>query len=596
MFSHFFDNNDRNAAPDKVHTPLRGIQLDGGLMAEVFQNNANFLHKIDVDAALYWFRVKAGVPAPGQPYRGHFEDDIKGQTAAQLLMGAGNALRWAEDSGLRMLVDTVVEGIRSASEADGYLMAVPKEQFGTFEYPGYVRIWLTYGLYAAALGGHPDALEMLRRWQDWFNACDDLPIIKYLDLAYQGLVASPFVYNTPVGKQDDIDTTIQYYQENWRLGQFIQRQRDAIHIRRQHGYEPHAHGTELEALEGYLDLYRATGKHFYLRAVQSAWEMYRRDWQHPGGGIVMCEYQEAHPGCAWLSPPIPYNELCCTVFWIGLNQRLHRLFPAEEKYVSEIERSLYNVAFANQDGDNGIRYFAWIEGKKQPGGLVHCCCGAGTRLFGMLPEYLYSAGEDCLFVDIYSASTFAWQRAGGTVQVQTKTKMPYDGTIEITVECEQAGDFILYLRIPAWTKSEVEVLVDDKALTGQPGQYLPIALDWRGRHSIRFTLPFGWTQTLYQGAEQVRDDRVDPPVVYRRLALEYGPLLMAVAGAQETLEFAPNQVQRIHLDNRPEDFRDWLEALEQPLHFKICGHETYHLKPYFELRNGEPFSCYPLYR
>jgi DUF1680 family protein len=345
------NNNGKNKIPDRIFSPLRGVTLKDGLFSEVFDNNRKFLLKIDIDAALYWFRKRAGKNAPGRPYRGHFEDNIKGQTAGLILMGAGNAMRWVKDPDLEKLICTIVDEIEDCAEDDGYLMAVPKEQFGTLEYPHYVRIWLTYGLYAAALGGNPKALDMLRRWQDWFNRCDDLPIIKYLTLSFQGVVASPFVYNTPIGKKEDIDTTIQYYEEDWRLGQFIMREERAIETRKQPGVEPHPHGTELEALEGYLDLYRATGKHYYLRAVLNAYEMYKRDWQHVGGGIVMCEFLDAYPGCNWLSPPKPYNELCCTSFWILLNQRLHRLFPDREEYAAEIEKSLYNVAMRACNGN-----------------------------------------------------------------------------------------------------------------------------------------------------------------------------------------------------------------------------------------------------
>lgn len=591
----FCDGKGKNAVPDEIHTPLNGVTLEDGLFRRVFENNTSFLQKVDVDAALYWFRVKADLPAPGQPYRGHFEDDIKGQTAAMLLMGAGNALRWERNAALETLVATLLKGIWDACEEDGYLMAVPKEQFGTREYPGYVRVWLTYGLYAAWLGGFPDALDMLRRWQDWFNGCDDLPIVRYLDLAYQGLVASTFVYNTPQGKWEDIENTIRYYQEDWRLGQFIMRERDAVHKRRQHGHEPHAHGTELEALEGYLDLYRATGKHYYLRAVQSAWELYRRDWQHVGGGIVMCEYQDAYPGCYWLSPSIPYNELCCSAFWIGLNQRLHRLFPLDERYVDEMEWSLYNVVFANQEGDTGIRYYAWIDGCKQPGGQIHCCCGAGTRLLGMLPEYLYSAGEDCLSVDIYCASTFVWQRADGKIRLTTSTGMPYHSRVELTVECEGEGDFELRLRIPAWVDGEVEVLVDGtEHFAGHSGGYLQLRRNWVGRHAISFDLPFRWAQTLYRGANEVLEERSDPPIAYQRYALTYGPLLMAITSSAENLEFAPNQIPRIVIKQRPESFRHWLKP-QRPLHFGVEGHEELHMRPYFELKTGEPFTCYPLY-
>ena len=581
MVKQWFDNNANNAIHDRIFTPLSGVALKSGLFVDVFNNNRAYLKTIDMDAMLYWFRKKAGKEARGQPYRGHFEDNIKGQTAGLVLMGAGNALRWVEDDELRAIVDKLIDEIKDCSESDGYLMAIPKEEFGTLEYPHYVRIWLTYGLYAAALGGKPDALDMLRKWQDWFNRCDDLPIIKYLSLSFQGVVASPFVYNTPIGKREDIDTTIQYYEEDWRLGQFIMKERDSIHKRNQPGKEPHPHGTELEALEGYLDLYRATGKHYYLRAVLNAYDMYKRDWQHPGGGIVMCEFLDAYPKCYWLSPSKPYNELCCTSFWILLNQRLHRLFPSEERYAAEIEASLYNIAIASQDGSEGIRYFSWIHGHKPDSGKVHCCCGVGTRLYGMLPEFIYSVSDDALYVDLYAASEIEWQNEGGPVHIELKTDMPNDDKVEIAVNPEIAHEFTVYLRIPAWTKQDVDVSINGTiAGRASSGSYFEARRVWKKGDTINFTLPFAFRLTKYVGAEET--DNSD------RYAYEYGPLLMAFKGEL-------NAYGHIRIEQNPLQYQSWLTPGDAPLTFNIKNADNVKLVPYYILGSREPFTCYPLF-
>lgn len=42
-----------------------------------------------MDAMLYWFRRMAGFDAPGTPYTGHFEYNIKGQTAGLFFNGRG---------------------------------------------------------------------------------------------------------------------------------------------------------------------------------------------------------------------------------------------------------------------------------------------------------------------------------------------------------------------------------------------------------------------------------------------------------------------------------------------------------------------------
>lgn len=599
MPSQIQNSNPKNKIPDQVFSPIYGVKLTGGLFQKVFHNNIDYLKKIDLDAALYWFRKKAGKEAPGSPYRGHFEDNLHGQTAGLLLMGAGNALRWTDDEELRALTDTIVKEIKDCSEPDGYLMAIPKEQFGTLEYPHYVRVWLTYGLAAAALSGNRDAYPMIRKFLDWFNQCDDLPILKYLGLAFQGVVCNPFCYNTPIGKWEDIETTIAYYEEDWRLGQFIMRDEDAVYVRRQPGYEPHTHGTEIEALEGYLDLYRATGKHYYLRAVENAYRMYQRYWQHVGGGIAMCEFLEnIHNDSAPLLPPKPYNELCCTAFWIWLNQRLHRLFPDNELYVSEIERSLYNIAVANQDGNEGIRYFAWIDHHKMKGGAVHCCCGVGTRIFGMLPEFLYSVGDEELLFNIYAASTFTWEREAGAVTVITETDMPYHNDVTVRIHTDVIKPFALKLRIPSWTKGEVLVSVDgEETFSGTPGKYLIIERDWSGTHTISFALPFAWKQTLYTGDDQVKDFRTEPEALYKRYALEYGPLLMAVRiSKQRSVKLGHDHyIPPILSGLSAKAFMSWLTPTKEPLAFIIGGFDDFTLVPYFQIETEDEFTCYPCY-
>jgi len=581
MSRQIWNNNDKNVIKDKIFSPLYGVRLLDGLFKDTFENNLGYLKSLDMDAMLYWFRVRAGKNAPGMPYRGHFEDNIKGQTAGLFLMGAGHALRWHEDEEVRGRLNQIVAEIGDCAEADGYLMAVPQSEFGTREYPHYVRIWLTYGLTAAALAGHPEAFGLLRRWQDWFNHCDDLPVIRYLVLAFQGVVASTYLYNTPIGTWEDIETTIRYYEEDWRLAQFIHKERDAVHKRNQPGKEPHPHGTEIEAMEGYLDLYRATGKHYYLRAVQNFYDLYRQDWQYPGSGIAMCEAEVSYPQCYWLSNERHYNELCCTSFWLLLNQRFHRLEPETEAYVAEIEASIYNIGIANQNGDKNIFYFAHLDQeKKNYKSLVHCCCGVGTKLFGALPEYIYSLSQDALYVDLFAASELSWERDAGPVHVRMETDMPYGQDVRLSFGCEPQS-FALKIRIPRWADGTVAVAVNGQAAgSGQPGTYLTLTRTWQSGDEVSFELPFAWKPTRYIGAEQV-DGCV-------RYAFEAGPILMAFRGPLD-------EDKRLHLTDKPEDVPHRLMPTGQKRHYRLPDMPSVELVPYFEIEPGEPFTCFPLF-
>lgn len=133
----------------------------------------------------------------------------------------------------------------------------------------------------------------------------------------------------------------------------------------------------------------------------------------------------------------PTGELCGSVFWTFFNQRFHRLFPDNETFVFEMERSIVNVGLSalgypgsGGQGPNGtgIRYFfnqvrreaaraaveqARVQGcrhsaplcfslrplrplvlqhKQSQSPSMHssCCEGQGTRLFGSLAEYIYT--------------------------------------------------------------------------------------------------------------------------------------------------------------------------------------------------------------
>ena len=586
----YYDYNNKLKVKDKIFTPQNGVSLKEGIFKKAFDNNRTFLKTLNIDSMLYWFRVKNGRPAPGEPYRGHFEDNIKGQTAGMYMMGAGNTLKWQEDAELRNTIDEIVNCIEECSEPDGYLMAVPKKDFGRREYPHYVRIWLNYGLTAAAFGGNNKAFKILRKWQDWFNKCDELPIIKYLELSFQGIVASTSVYMTPAGTQDDIDVSVKYYEEDWRLAQFILKERDAIHIRKQPGREPHPHGTELESFEGYLDLYRATGKHYYLNAVMGAYELYKQDWQHHGGGIVMCENIDTYPGCYRLTPGKGYNELCCTSFWIGLNQRLHRLFPEEEKYVNEIEESLYNICIASQDGSTGIRYFSWLDGHKCESKKVTCCCGVGTKIYGSLPEYLYSVSEEDIYLDIYSASKLEWNHNGNIVCVETETNMPYNGAIRLKVSSSSPDRFKLHFRIPSWTDGIVDVRLNGiKVLEGKPGSYCKVDRIWSGKDNnsssdiVEFTLPMTFRWRKYTGMNEIEG--------FDRYSFMYGPMLYTVKGNIEVNE----QGTSFEIDKPYDRINEWIVPSTKPITFLIDGKPGYEWVPYFEIKD-ENFTCFPCFR
>ena len=565
--------------PLKAHAPVDGVELTGGPLLAAFENNIGYLKSLSLDSILYWFRIKAGLPAPGQPYRGHFEDNIKGQTAGLFLMGAANSLRWKTDAALRAEVEAVVDGIERAAEPDGFFEPIDRSEFGTLEYPNYVRVWMNYGLKAASLIGNRKALPLMRGMQSWFNACDERPIVKYLGLAYQGVIANTTVALSEVGQPEDLQAVVDWYQEDWWLGQFIRKDPAAIHKR------PTPHGTELEAITAYLDMYRATGKAYYLNAVKAAYAMYRDGWQHTGGGIVAIENTEIAPGCYWLDPVHKYNELCCSAHWLYLNQRLHHLYPEVEAYVAEIEKTLYNVVVANQVGNQFIRYHAYIDVQKDCdfSTPVSCCAGLGTRILGSLPEFLYSVDPAGISVDIYSNSTFSWQQGQAQCRLTTRSTQPPGGEVSVTIDAAPRGPCALRLRIPGWAAGEVAVYVNGRAAaTGVSGSYCTLEREWQNGDAITFTLPMRLRASRYRGLDAVTG--------CERYAFEWGPLLLGAVGRLDA------RGRYLLIDHDPERPETWAVPMDgKPGHFSVQGKPDCTLVPYYEI-GDEVFSCYPIFQ
>jgi DUF1680 family protein len=566
-----------------AETPLHGVRLQDGLFQQTMENNVRYLlDSFTADEMLQAFRQRAGRPMPplSRPLDPFWFGELPGSAAGRFLMGAGNTLRWMDNAELRRRLDEIVDGIADCRRPDGYIMAYNEDTIFTGERAAYTRAWVTHGLIEAGLAGNAKAWSLLRGYYDWYDHCPYLPeVMRRGHQGIQGMIANARMYFTPVGRPEDLQVIQRYFQENYWLDQMAGREDRAIWL---YPYDrPHCY--LLTSIEPYLDLYRATGAKKYRDAVLGAWQLYHDKWEHVGGSIAICEDTTPYPPKSYCLHRNT-GELCGSVFWAKLSQRLHLLFPEEEKYVNEIEKSIYNVAIANQRGGKGIRYTARLVGHKDsPSQQPHCnntCCeGQGTRLFGSLPEYIYSVAKDGLYVDLFAASTIEWEQAGERLKLTTATQFPFAPQVRMTLSTARATRSKIRVRIPAWAAADTPVSVNGQPLaTGKPGTYVTLDRRWLPGDTIALGLPMGFTLTRYEGAERDRG--------HERYALQYGPILMALHN--------PADAQREpSLAIQPEGLIQGLAPVAgKPLHFTVRGAPSYEYLPYWEVED-EAFSAYP---
>ncbi len=591
-------NNPQNVIPEELWKPVAykaqappagSIVLEDGLFKTTVDNNIDYLMStFTLDELTRNFRVRAGqeVEPFNEELSRQWMYSLPGSSAGRFMMGAGNTLKWQENSALRTRMNQIIDVIDDCKEADGYLMAYKKDAIFTGENGAYVRSWVTHGLLDAGYGGNEKAFELVRGYYDWFNNCRYLPeLLRRSGQGPQGVIPITRTYFSPIGKSQEIHTVQQYFQEDYFMKGMIERETSIIW---RYPYD-RPHNYLLTAIEPYFDLFRATGEKKYLEAVEGGWDLYKENWLHVGGSIAICEATAPD-----LYPPQSYfltrhtGELCGSVFWIKLNQRFHLLNPEEEKYVNEIESCIYNVGIANQKGADGIRYFNRLVGQKdQEHGpylqkMNSCCEGQGTRLYGSLPEYIYSLTEDGVYVNLFEASHLHHKTLSGDLELCMETQFPYDKKVSITVESQKSLQSTIRVRIPQWAAKNMPLLVNGKKVaTGIPGTYVTLSRTWENGDEISFVLPMEFKTTVYKGMEEGYEDGLHHIV-------EYGPLLMAAVNDKN-----PQREVSIHIqENKLSKSLNPVDG--KPLHFSIKGENNVVFRPYFELQD-ELFTCYPAF-
>ena len=577
--------------------PTKGVELrEGGLFHKALVENIDYLlRSFSVDHMLYPFRVRAGeTDPPGGDAQVEFWDTrLEGSNAGRFLMGAGNTLRWMAHPELRRRMDAVVEAIEACRRPDGFIHAFapegmisgdPGTPWGQAQRSSYVRAWLTHGLIEASLAGNAKALPLVRGGHDWFNRCPYLADLPQVMLWSQGHIASTRMYFTPAGKAEDMQVAERYYLVDEWMDRLAARDLEAIWI---DGLgNPHCY--EISALEAYLDHHLATGERRCLEAVEGAWEMILRHWMHAGGSVAICEGRDYPPDSRFIDWREHTGEFCGSVFWVKLNQRFHLMRPEDERYAAEIERCIYNVALANQEPGQGIRYHTHLEGhKEKPTQKNTCCEGQGTRLLGSLPEYIYSVAADGLYVNLFESSAIEAEVEGRPVRLAMETDFPRKPGVKLTV-ARSPGRMKLRVRVPSWAAGPMAVGVNGKrSAEGSPGTYVELARDWRDGDVVEFELPVGLRIARYRGADNFN--------WHIRFSLHYGPLLLAVVGPPGRSIPQPDPGIPILIRQDPEAFPGWLHrAADDPLRWEVDGHPDYFVIPYWLVSPEQHFSCYPV--
>ncbi|MDR2375232.1 MAG: glycoside hydrolase family 127 protein [Treponema sp.] len=597
--------------PFAARMPERGVKLTGGIVRRLFDQ---LIEEIKYDFSIPHY-------CDGAPKEDLPEEDLRklpgwagwlsGSNEGRMLGGAAGVLRWEEDPQLRKIVNKITGDIKKRMRGDGYHNYYPEENSyakvhtieqwidrttwcgGGAEFSerkNYDRVFWTRGLLAALMAGNGEAGVLLRRFYDWFNTQEKY-LVNMLRSANSanGLPGGPLVYLSPIGKADDLVTSLRYLDQDFWIDAFAGAQPLAPIF--YPGDRPHCY--TLLFVETLADEYLATGDERYHKALMSAWDIYDRYYKHTGGFISIGEL--SGPYCGPLANYLTTHgtgETCGQVFWAWINQRLMQLYPHEEKYTAQVEEVLYNTLICGKiEGKTGNAGYLPLQGKRGgPGNSNGCCQVSSTMADAALPQWIYMTSSTTVYINLFVASTF--DSPFGKIIMETG--FPYSGDVTIGFDpLPKAGRFDVSIRVPYWAQDEAAVYLNGSlAAKGKPGKRITLNRLWQKGDRLNFTLSYGPRLIKYTGADQSPDGK-------SRYTMMCGPILMAYLDplCTEAPAFSPKKPEEElkryipHIDMECDELLASIKA-DADLRYPVPGTKNAFV-PYWSAPD-EGFSCVPV--
>lgn len=286
---------------------------------------------------------------------------------------------------------------------------------------------------------------------------------------------------------------------------------------------------------GATDYYLETGDQAYWKTLNVLWDDLNAHQLYVTGGVGARAAGEAFGDAYELPNAQAYGESCAAIGNMMWNWRMLSA-SGDAKFTDVMERALYNginsgmsldgrtycyrnpLAF-DPSGESRDRHL--VDGKIRNAWYDTTCCPPNLeRTFASLSGYFYSTSNDGIYVHLYDNSEMNWHLNDGTpVRVRQATNYPWSGDVKVTVSPAMAGEFVMYVRVPGWSRKN-SVKVNGKEFGGaKPGEYLAIRRQWSENDTI--DLSFDMTTHLLKANPAVTEDR-------GRVAFQRGPIVFCM--------------------------------------------------------------------
>ena len=266
-------------------------------------------------------------------------------------------------------------------------------------------------------------------------------------------------------------------------------------------------------LAGMADLYLETGREDLAKHLEDLWtELVETRMYITGGMASHGEHFSKIPFDLPHTQDDPHRtmgETCSSIALILFTWRIHAM-TSQSRCFDVIETILYNhlLGALSLDGlgcfyYNPMRMVGDMSEKSDhwhtPAtgrcmlpklNRTSCCMPNFWRFLGALPEYLFSADDEGVFVNLYTTSRMSHTLPDGReVKLSVETRYPHDGDVRIRFEGETPAHFKLRLRIPEWCTAPTAAWPGRDEAPVEHGQYLLIDRLWTKGDVAELSLP-----------------------------------------------------------------------------------------------------------
>jgi DUF1680 family protein len=502
---------------------LREVRLLDGPFRDAMLRTQRYLHELESDRLLWYFRQTAGLDTPSEPMGGWERSELRGHTMGHYLSACAMMYASTGDEKLKAKADAIVVELAKCQKAigTGYLSAYPEEQIDRVI--ALKRVWAPWytlhKIYAGLIDmyvycGNNQALEVAKGMASWtkgrLDPLDRNAMQEMLNHTEQGGMneALANLYGV-TGQKQWLELAERFNADAYNNPLILHRDElTGLHV-----------NSFIPNMIGLARQYELTGDPADRHIVEFFWNCVVHGRTYCTGGTSIGEHWRSNPYCLADQLGNHTQESCCTHNMLKLTRHLFAWKGCAE-YIDYYERSLINSILATQDPQTGMMmYFVTLASGRwkyfnTPRDSFWCCTGTGMENHAKYGDSIYFHNSDTLWVNLFIASELNWKDKG--VTIRQETDFPESATTTLTVKAAQPTGFYLRLRVPHWASSGVTLKINSESqpVTAQPASFLSIQRIWKDGDQIEMTMPMSlWLCPMPDDANLA--------------AIMYGPMVLA---------------------------------------------------------------------